>query len=104
LARDDRDPEREGDEPVRGEVLEDVVDVRGAHGVLREDRHERKRDDQEREDRERREIGGVQPARAGRLAAHRLRSRRFVRTTTTTTMIPGMRVRPPAALAPSVAE
>ena len=42
-----------------------------------------------------RAIGGVQPARAGRLAAHRLRSRRFVRTTTTTTMIPRTRICPP---------
>ena len=75
LARDDRDPERERDEAVRGEVLEDVVDVRRAHRVVRDHRQQREHHDHHRR--------GSRTARHRRRAdgdavvlgrAHRLRS------------------------------
>ena len=92
LARDHRDPERERNEAVRGEVLEDVVDVGGAHGVPREERHQRQREDHAGEDRVGRDLGGTGAATPRLDRAHRPRCLRLVSTTTTTTMMPRTRI------------
>ena len=97
LARDDRDAERQRHEAVRGEVLEDVVDVGRAHRVVREHGQERERHDHpargsRRAPRRPRAAGGASSRPCSSSPRSPAPLPRLVSTTTTTTMMPRTRI------------